>query len=267
MTVVSAFDADTALTPVSGPHSQGRWTAHVPGTWFVESGPNGGFLAAVITRALGETTDRPPRSLTVHYLSAPAEGEVEVRCTVQREGRATTSVSCSVVQNGETVALGIAACAHWREDQPEWQDITMPEFPPPGDCEPFDTGHPKAPPFLRNYDFRWNGADPERRPAQVAGWLRPADPRPADPVSIAAITDALFPPAFLRMQERIFVPTIDLTIHFRRPAPEGPHPWVLGVFTSRVAAGGVVEEDGELWAEDGRLLAQSRQLAILRRPK
>jgi acyl-CoA thioesterase len=33
------------------------------------------------------------------------------------------------------------------------------------------------------------------------------------------------------------------------------------------SAGGVWEEDGELWSEDGVLLAQSRQLAIIRRPR
>ena len=46
--------------------------------------------------------------------------------------------------------------------------------------------------------------------------------------------------------------------------PAGDHPWLHCAFVSRVAAGGVVEEDGEIWSEDGRLLAQSRQLALVR---
>jgi acyl-CoA thioesterase len=35
-------------------------------------------------------------------------------------------------------------------------------------------------------------------------------------------------------------------------------------FESRLAAGGLWEEDGEVWSRDGRLLAQSRQLAMIR---
>ena len=48
------------------------------------------------------------------------------------------------------------------------------------------------------------------------------------------------------------------------PAPEvGPEEFLLGVFSSKRAEGGFWEEDGELWTRDARLLAQSRQLALV----
>ena len=59
------------------------------------------------------------------------------------------------------------------------------------------------------------------------------------------------------------VPTIDLTIHFRSPIPPVVGAWYLVVFRSQMATDGFVEEDGEVWSADGRLLAHSRQLAVL----
>ena len=43
-----------------------------------------------------------------------------------------------------------------------------------------------------------------------------------------------------------------------------PSDHVLGRFSSRLAVAGVWEEDGELWSPDGELIAQSRQLALVR---
>jgi hypothetical protein len=42
-----------------------------------------------------------------------------------------------------------------------------------------------------------------------------------------------------------------------------PEDLYLGIFTSTVARDGFFEEDGVLWAPDGTLVAQSRQLALL----
>ena len=72
------------------------------------------------------------------------------------------------------------------------------------------------------------------------------------------------------MEHPTFVPTIDLTIHWRA-APWAPRPASIrgcsAMFSTRLGAGGTWEEDGELWSEDGVLLAQSRQLAIVRNPR
>jgi len=46
----------------------------------------------------------------------------------------------------------------------------------------------------------------------------------------------------------------------RRPAPG----WVLGQFRTTDLADGRMIEDGWLWDSEGRLVAQSRQLALLR---
>ena len=57
-----------------------------------------------------------------------------------------------------------------------------------------------------------------------------------------------------------------MTIHFRTELPLAharPDGWCLAVFRSRLAAGGFVEEDGEVWSHEGVLLAQSRQLAVM----
>jgi acyl-CoA thioesterase len=257
--LVTAFDRDTALRAAG----ERRWTGHVPSSWFVGKGPNGGFVAALAARALERAVDKPPRSLTLHYMAPPAEGPIEIEVFVEREGRTTSFVRLAFTQQGQPVASALAACAPWLEGHPEWDDARRPDAPPPLECEPlpFVDGMPV---FLRNYEMRWLGWDTSRRPAWIGGWMRTAEPRPTDHALLAAMTDALMPPAFLRLQERPFVPTIDLTIHFRAPLPAGPHPWVLGIFTSAVGAGGVTSEDGQLWSEDGRLLAESRQLAIVR---
>ena len=72
---------------------------------------------------------------------------------------------------------------------------------------------------------------------------------------------------FPRITDHVAVPTIDLTVHIRSPLP---HPGladddrVLALFRTDHAADGFIEEDGLIFAPDGTLLAQSRQLAIAR---
>jgi hypothetical protein len=158
----------------------------------------------------------------------------------------------------------MAVTSAWRPDAPAWADAQPPAVAPFDACTPVAPDSPGAPPLVANYELRFD-FDPDRRPATMGGYIRTAEPRRSDPVALAAMTDAFIPPAFLRSPEPVVVPTLELTIHFRGEPPAGEHPWIRAAFTSRVAAGGVVEEDGSLWSADGVLLVQSRQLSLMRR--
>ena len=57
------------------------------------------------------------------------------------------------------------------------------------------------------------------------------------------------------------MPTLELTVHLRSGAA-APADWALARFVTRTAREGLLEESGEIWSRDGRLLAQSRQLAL-----
>jgi acyl-CoA thioesterase len=143
--------------------------------------------------------------------------------------------------------------------------------PPPGAAPPI--------PMRERYETRYavggmpfsggSGSGSGAEEAVSGGWIRLAEPRPMDHLLLAALTDAWVPPIFVTLppDRPVGVPTIDLTIHFRSPLPPpgglAEDAFVFGLFRSRMASGGFVEEDGEIWSPSGVLLAQSRQLALV----
>jgi acyl-CoA thioesterase len=145
----------------------------------------------------------------------------------------------------------------------------MPDVPAAEDIEPVPP-HPKAPPLMKRLEARpvvgpqmFSGASE----AVAGGWIRTDPPHPADAYAIAQYADAWAPAPWTRLQRPVGAPTLDLTIHFRRTLPwTGADPLapVLLQVTSSTSAEGYFEEDATIWAPDGTLLAQSRQLALLR---
>ncbi len=249
------------------------WTCRSTGASAGE-GVNGGYVAAVVTRALEVVVadpERRPRSLTVHYLAGCRPGPARVAVEVERAGRSLTSLSARVTQEGSTVALALAAFA---VDRPglDFQHRPMPEAPPPDELPGWPWGD-TGPDFRFNWDYRpCVGPMPFSRAAEAVsgGWIRPAEPRPLDAGVVAAMADAWIPPAATMLdQPRGSLPTIDLTIHFRAslpPAGAVPGDFAFAVFESRVGADGYCESDGVIWSPAGRVLAQARQLAFERRP-
>ncbi|MGZ4277281.1 MAG: acyl-CoA thioesterase [Solirubrobacteraceae bacterium] len=262
----SAFGRATAV------HAAGAdaWRATCDTAWSAPNGPNGGYLAAIVLRAMEARLDdaaRPARSLTCHYLRPPAEGELRIETTIERAGRSITVMSARVHQDDRVCVLALCAFGLDREGAAEYAP-SAPAAPSADAVDVVALPEP-APPIARRFEVRpaigfapFSGA----HEAVTGGWIRFAEPHPVDAPALAMYADAWLPAPFTRLTEPVAAPTIDLTVHFRAPgaaaALSSDEP-ILAVFRSTASAEGYAEEDGELWSPDGVLLAQSRQLALL----
>jgi acyl-CoA thioesterase len=276
----TAFDRDTAISRIEDGANghvptpeQALFAATIAPGWRAGRGPHGGYLAAILLRALTAAADDPertPRSLTVHYASAPEAGPIEIRTTVERQGRSLTTLSARMEQAGRVTALALAAFSvPWQA--PSANELPMPDLAPP-DAERRST--PKlfkgAPEFTRQLVMQPRvGAVPfagSGAPMRIGGWIGLPEPRPVDSLALALFCDAWFPPSFIALDAPAISPTVDLTIHFRQAISEcdcDPAALCLSVFETRLLHDGLFEEDGVIWAADGTVLAQSRQLGII----
>jgi acyl-CoA thioesterase len=182
-----------------------------------------------------------------------------------REGRTMTSLVARLVQDGRTAVLATAALAGPYPPGVEFATAPL-ALPAPEDVAPY-TDFPVDFPFMGLFEHRPAlGAAPFGDPgdeAATGGWLTLRDPGPLDAPTLALYADAWWPASFARMERAAAIPTVDLTLHFRATPPAGADGPVAVRFTSRTAHDGYVEEDGELWSQDGTLLLQSRQLALV----
>jgi hypothetical protein len=95
-------------------------------------------------------------------------------------------------------------------------------------------------------------------------WLRDAEPRPLDAAAITCICDAPFPSVWLRLTEPVMITTLVYNIFFRVPAArlkEAGTGHVLVDSTCDLGGDGFYDQNSRVWSQDGKLLAQTQQLA------
>ncbi len=262
----SRFDRAVAVQRL-GP---GRYAATVDSGFNGPVAPNGGVLAATMVRAaeaeLGPAGP-PARSISAHYLSAPEPGPLELQVSVLRAGRRVSFVEVRMLQHDRLVAQATIIGSRAREGDWSSASAEPPTAPEPAQVAPVDGSEiPGGPPIFARLEMRpvfGPGILAGSGEALVGGWLAFADDRePLDAARLCALCDIWWPAMFSAQTTLVGVPTLTLTVHLRTTegAVRGP---VLARFESLNAIEGHVEESGQLWSADGRLLAESRQLALL----
>lgn len=282
-----SFDDATAIRRVA----DGRYDADVDLGWAAPTAANGGYLAAIVVRAILAHADPDGalrlRSLTLHYLRPVGAGPLELTVETIRTGRRISSVRVAARQAGKEAITALAALAV--PDLPA-AGTWLPSPPPAAPAPPRDAPSLEASRWRRDDSEHWlqvhemapaishrvrlaprfggvpfSGRAPRDGSApQAGGWITLPEPHAVDAAYVALCADVWWPPGFEPLDRPAVAPTIDLTIHFRADIPpEGlPDQAVLGWYRSSAARDGLVEEDGLLFLADGTLLAHSRQLAI-----
>lgn len=282
----TAFERATAVV-----RDGERWVADVDLDWAAPTGPNGGYLAAIVTRAIEADADqaqrRQLRSLSLQYLRSAGEGPLELEVRTVRSGRRLASVAVTAFQQERPVITGFATLATRGLDEVGRWAPPMPDVagPPASDADaaPIDRfdrsgGHwlelpPGLPPIvgqlriaprLGKGPYSGRTAAPGE-PVETGGWMGSPEPQRVDAAYLAQLTDFWWPPAFEVMTVPAIAPTIDLTIHVHGDLPAGglDPTAVLGAYRTSVAADGLAEEDATLYLPDGTLVARARQLALL----
>jgi acyl-CoA thioesterase len=259
------------------------WVGDIDPGWNIGRNPNGGYTLAIAARAMLEASGRPdPLTVTAHYVAPPQVGEVTIRVETVRAGRRYATLSADMTQGDKDLIRVIGAFGDLDAmEGPTRVAAAPPPLPAPERCVDLVTmteaaGLPLAE-VMRRYEVRldptsqWvqvrrgedgpqlNPVDAVPDPLEVTGWMRFADGTEPSVLGLLAMADA-FPPTMLGHQKVSWIPTMEFTVHVRaRPAPG----WIAGVIRTRFLIDGLLEEDGELWDSDGRLVALSRQMALV----
>jgi len=264
MPETSYFDADTRVEQTG----EGSFLGFIDPGWNIGDNPNGGYLLSVVTSALAEVLPHPdPLSVTTHYLRPGTAGiPCEVEVELVRTGRTLSTVRARLSQEGKQRLEVLAAYGDLSTPAGIDSDITIPppDIPSPEDCFARDgklQGIELA--FAEKIDVMLipELARPGGGKAEVSGWIRFHDNRAPDPRALLLFCDSFPPSPFGRLGVIGWVPTIELTVHVRRrPAPG----WIKACFVTDDLAEGRMIESGCLWDSKGRLVAEARQLGLVR---
>lgn len=261
--MASEFERDTAVEQ----SSNNTWTGQLSDGWCIGPVPNGGYVMAVVARALQQALPhKDPLSVTAHYLAPTVPGPFEVEVEILRSGGSTSYAMGRLRQDGELKVQLTAAYTDMDRLNGETRILkpipAMPGFEecfqlPPTEHMSFRSRvvQKVVPGQEKNFLGSPDGG------GEWLGWTALIDGADIDAIALLMFSDGFPPPVFTLVGPVGWVPTLELTVQVRAKPVPGP----LRVrFYSNYLTNGIIEEDGEIWDSADNLVALSRQTAKVR---
>jgi acyl-coenzyme A thioesterase PaaI-like protein len=287
----TSFTEAMTLAPVSVDDTTGVETSVFTGVlnenWTIGPKLHGGVMLALCANAArtalggaggqersdrGNDTGVQPIAVSGSFLWAPDPGEVQVVASIRKRGRRVSLVD---VQLNQAVASGHRTAVHATITlgDPE-HDVApllvanpvvplMTPDPPPG-LEPIGPGHPMADVvhLARGFDIRPSLTTMQPRsdggPPVIEYWVRPRDCPPD--VLFALVCGDVSAPVTYGVNRFGWAPTVQLTAYLRAIPADG---WLRVLCTTMQIGQEWFDEDHVVVDYDGRIIVQSRQLAMV----
>lgn len=245
-------------------------TIDIPAGWTQGRANYGGLVAALLyarmAGALG--TPRVLRSATVSFVGPVATGPATVTARVLREGKSVVQMEAQLVQDGQVQAAMLASFGAARDSTLAVNAPPAPVFPRPEELPALPYLPGITPEFMQHFDFRWghgsfpfSGADlPE-----MGGWMRLKEPRAAfDYTDLFLLVDA-WPPAVLPLLKGPAPgSSLSWTLEpIQLPPGKTAGSWWQYLATTDVFHDGYGHCHAQVWDEEGRLVAISRQTVVV----
>lgn len=228
-------------------------------------GPFGGWIAALLLKGVLSVSEArgAPLALDALFMGPMDDGLLEVRVYPVRQNRSVGFWRSEIWQKGRI-------CAHAQitmttdRNSIVLQDATFPKVPAP-DQMPIYV-NPRTPvPWVDQYVFRAVSgllfSQAETMDARL--WMRDAQPRSIDALSLTAMCDTPFPSPWIRLAGQVPVSTVTYSVYFRANADDyadAATGYCLIDTRASLARAGYVDQFSTVWSESGRLLAQTQQM-------
>ncbi len=256
-----------------------NFDGHLATGWDILGATNGGYVLAIVAKAMAASGGRTaPASVTGHFLSPSPAGDFQITTDVVKTGRRLATVRGTARREGKLLVEAIGAFGDFAAPSPmQLQNGQPPEIPPPDECVRLRSAAatwegspeeipPLPPPFMDRIELRLHPEDASfmlgnpSGEAKMRAWFRLLNDEPIDPFALIVAADCLPPTTFNAGLPIAWTPTVELTVHVRaKPAPG----WLQLDYHSRFVGVDRLEVDGLIWDQNGNLVTQSRQLALV----
>jgi len=264
------LDASLALAPLATlpTGSVAAFTCRASDRYRNAIGPFGGWIAALLLKGVlaAPQVRGAPLALDALFMGGMDGSDLEVRVLPLRQNRTVGFWRSEIWQRGRICAHAQVTLSTARESV-TLQDAIFPSTPAPDALSTYD--NPRTPvPWVDQYVFKpVRGVlfeQSERMDSLL--WMRDAEPRALDALSLTAICDTPFPSPWIRLPGQVPVSTVAYSVYFRATDAElaqAGNGFVLLDTRASLARSGYVDQYTAVWSAGGCLLAQTQQMLWL----